>query len=289
MRKAAGYVAMIGLSLLSATWAGEASQTAWVADNLKLMVWVPGGTYIMGPSNPNWQSGNTYPPHKVILTGFYISKYNTSYGLYDDYTRLAKLRLLQSQYVGGFFRSAKHPVDMSTWYQANNYCQWLAKKTGLPFDLPTEAQWEYVARDLGKPNWPFATNNGQQELGKNFPSYDQLSDQKGNIGGGAFSLPVGSLPCTPMGICGMNAEVNEWVKDWYSADYYAHSPVNNPQGPLTGTEKTLRGGGPTDDGTVSNNYGRDGNQPDAKNGGFRCVINSTLPMAQLKAQALQRS
>ncbi len=69
-------------------------------------------------------------------------------------------------------------------------------------------------------------------------------------------------------------------------DYYANSPINNPQGPLTGTEKTLRGGGPTDDGTVSNNYGRDGNKPNAKNGGFRCVINSTLPMAELKAQAM---
>jgi len=35
----------------------------------------------------------------------------------------------------------------------------------------------------------------------------------------------------------------EWVSDWYSEDYYKHSPEQNPTGPKSGTLKVRRGGG----------------------------------------------
>ena len=283
---------MTALVALTGCHARDAIATkALVVKSLAQMVAIPGGTYTMGPTNPNWQSGNTYPPHTVTLTGFYISKFNVSYGEYDSYTHFAGLPLVhpESYQLHSFDRTANHPVNFIDWYQANDYCQWLAKKTRLPFDLPTEAQWEYVARNLGKPHWVFATNNGQQELGKNFPNEAMFDAQPGNIGGVDLPLPVGSLPCTPMGICGMNGEVEQWVKDWYSPDYYSHSPVNNPQGPATGTQKVTRSGGAQDDPMYDYNFDRYGDNPNHAIAGFRCVINSTLPMAQLKAQALQRS
>ena len=244
------------------------------------MIYIPAGTYTMGPSNPDWRSGNTYPPHKVTLTGFYIGKYNVSYGDYDIYTEVTGKSYVypigKSEKV--FDRAPNYPADVLTWYQVNDYCQWLKEKTGLSYDLPTEAQWEYVARNLDKKNWPFATNNGKQELCKNFPCDKQFENQKGNIGKSLDPLPIGSIPCTPMGICGLNGEVNQWMKDWYQRDYYKNSPVDNPQGPKSGTKKTIRGSSPTTDSPeYSHNFKRYGVEPNKKWAGFRCVINTDTP------------
>jgi len=270
---------LLGGAMVCVLGSPTLSKSAFVEKNLNLMVKVPGGSYIMGPSRPDWQAGNTVPPHRVKLTGFYISRYNTSYGLYDAYTNLSGQPLIQKKNLDLFFRGAQYPANGITWSQANNYCQWLAKQTGLPFSLPTEAQYEYVARNLGQPNWAFATSNGKQELGKNFPDYNMFIRQKNNRFGILMPLPVGSIPCTPMGICGLNGEVNEWVKDWYDPHYYAHSPVDNPQGPSTGIKRVIRSGGAQGDPGYANSFGRDGLRPKVANGGFRCVINSTKPLS----------
>ncbi|MDQ6191321.1 formylglycine-generating enzyme family protein [Klebsiella pneumoniae] len=50
----------------------------------------------------------------------------------------------------------------------------------------------------------------------------------------------GNIPQTP-GLYDMGLSGSEWTNDWYASDYYSHSPVNDPQGPVKGTEKVLRG------------------------------------------------
>ena len=258
-----------------------------VQKSLADMKQVPGGTYLMGASDKRFVTFNNTPAHKVRLISFYISKYNVSYGKYDSYTHGANQPLIQKAAykcvpMGCKFRNAVHPVDNINWHQANNYCEFLAKKTGLPYSLPTEAQWEYVARNNGKPHWHFATNNGKQELGKNFPDSKMLTTE-----GGYFPMPVGSIPCTPQAICGLNGQVNQWVKDWYAPHYYSHSPVNNPKGPKTGTKKVMRSAGPSSDAMFTSNLTRGAINPDKENGGFRCVINSTLSKKQLMKIAMQ--
>ena len=253
------------------------------------MVYVEGGEYVMGPSNPDWQSGNTTPPHKVILSSFYMSKDNVSYGEYDIYTQATGKHYIEddiSRQYHDYSENAVHPVDNITWYQADDYCQWLARETGLNYSLPTEAHWEYAARNRGKEGWAFATDNGKQELGVNFPDEKQYTYQKGSTGDYYVPLPVGSIPCNPLGLCGMNGEVVQWMKDWYDPTYYSHSPIKDPQGPASGKLKSARDGGSESSPSFDNVYARGvGVAPNEKMAGFRCVINSSIPPDQLAVYA----
>lgn len=234
-----------------------------VQHSLQDMAFIKGGTYAMG-------YGNTKP--NTTVKSFYISKYNVSWQKYDSYTELTnqKYALKESKDMKIFDRAKNYPANNLTWYQASNFCEYLKAKTGLPYDLPTAAQWEYVARNGGKLHWDFPTNNGKQELGKNFPSRKQQESQKGNVGQVTSALPVGSLPCTPMGICGMNGEIDVWLKDKSNNNTYA-----------------VRGGGAGFP-SVENVYNQAFVPSNRQWAGFRCVINSDKPMAELKQQAMQQ-
>jgi formylglycine-generating enzyme required for sulfatase activity len=108
-------------------------------------------------------------------------------------------------------------------------------------DLPTEAQWEYAARNRGQ-FWVVATDNGKMELGRNAFSFDERSAYAKQHGLTRLepSLPQGHFPPNPLGLYDMFTEGREWMLDWYAADYYAGSPEKNPQGPSNGKEKVLR-------------------------------------------------
>ena len=108
-------------------------------------------------------------------------------------------------------------------------------------DLPTEAQWEYAARNRGQ-FWVVATDNGKMELGRNARTFDERSAYAKKFGLTRLepSLPLGAFPPNPLGLYDMMTEGHEWMLDWYDPDYYAKSPEKNPAGPETGARKVLR-------------------------------------------------
>ncbi|OWA87714.1 sulfatase modifying factor 1 [Klebsiella pneumoniae] len=170
-----------------------------------------------------------------------------------------------------------------TWQQAKDYCQWLGKESDKNIDLPTEAQWEYAARSRGQ-YLPFSTDNGNFELGSNIPEQKKLDEYTDGYGFPIY--PIGKYPPNPLGLYDMGLSGAEWSNDWYSTDYYSHSPVYDPQGPVKGNEKVLRGyvGG---DRQYALTIFRQSSQPVPKFAGrddyqkfgvsplfvFRCVIN----------------
>ena len=265
-----------------------------VARTKKNIVKLPAGTFDMGDwgheVNPEGLPFDGYPQskplHKVKLKGFSMSKFPVTYAEFDIFSAALKLPRANQHKLFLSTRTADHPALVS-WYGAKEYCEWIGKQTGLAMDLPTEAQWEYAARSGGKRNL-FPTDNGTEEKGRNFPSYDQEKEDGGRIRFGKFSP-------NPAGLhdFGVNGE---WVNDWYAVDYYANSPLSNPKGPASGEKRVVRG----NLGQLIMNMEREGMDPSGKAGtwplllkeprgaekeidytkfsgkgyiGFRCVVN----------------
>ena len=112
----------------------------------------------------------------------------------------------------------RRPVINVSWHDSKQYVAWLAKKTGQPYRLPTEAEWEYAARGAGEANVPFHTgatiNYRQANYDANFiynGGKQGLYRQK--------TVDVGSLPRNGFGLHEMHGNVWEWVEDCYKGSY----------------------------------------------------------------------
>lgn len=197
-----------------------------------------GGTFEMGDWGnedgvPYDFDAHSRPLHKVTLDGFSMMAYKVTFDDFDVFTDATGNERIMMREWEIAHRAPNRPAGVS-WYGAKAYCGWLAKMTKLPFDLPTEAQWEYAARSGGK-KMLFATDNGKLERPRNFPKEWEYGEPDP-------PLPdVGSYPPNPAGLYGMSENTGEWVNDWFSEEYYKHSPKVNPTGPETGTKKIVRG------------------------------------------------
>ena len=220
---------------------------------LNSLVYVEGGQFQMGdvgtldPHNQGLSytgEKTAMPYHTVELSPFYIQKYRVTNQEYEQYlavtgkTEPTAIQKAEEQKIG----PPKHwPDEMTsvTWYEAHDYCVWAGQQIGKKGDVPTEAQWEYAARSRGR-IVPFATDNGTLNPGRNTPTRDQLQAMHpGRMT--TMTIRIGHFPPNPLGLYDLSYGGLEWLKDWYAPDYYQHSPVKDPQGPASGTEKSARG------------------------------------------------
>ncbi|MCX7079370.1 MAG: SUMF1/EgtB/PvdO family nonheme iron enzyme [Pseudomonas sp.] len=223
------------------------------------------------------------PLHTVRLDSFYMAKYHTTIGEDDRFRTFTGLPLYRMELsekdreygltVPHRIREARqyqpnYPAWSKLWQESKDYCLWLGELSGLPVDLPTEAQYEYAARSGGR-YVVYATDNGSVIRGKN--AHD-----------GKSIYPVGFFPPNPLGLYEMGDNAVSWVNDWYAADYYANSPIDNPQGPATGTEKVLRGSDSISSSPLAMTMWRHNDKPVldeyyAQNS-YRCAIQQSGPL-----------
>jgi formylglycine-generating enzyme required for sulfatase activity len=88
---------------------------------------------------------NSKPLHKVTLDGFSLGKYPVTYAEFDLFAAAQRLPRINQAWMSEKYRKPNNPAG-TTWEGAKAYCRWLGMLSGLPFDLPTEAQWEYAVR-----------------------------------------------------------------------------------------------------------------------------------------------
>ena len=132
--------------------------------------------------------------------------------------------------------SDRFPVEQVTWNEAAEFCMRLSelpeeRASGRRYRLPTEAEWEYACRS-GKSeayDW-IAARVTHQQTGENAGLEPPLDIQ-----------PVGSYSPNEFGLYDMRGNVFEWCADWFDRRYYSRSPKTNPQGPVSGYLKVVRG------------------------------------------------
>jgi formylglycine-generating enzyme required for sulfatase activity len=210
------------------------------------MITVAPGTFRMGEFARPWDLGQDsiktspgdtgygdieeHPVHNVtIAQSFLMSEEEVSAEQfkqfdppYDHAARLAKYPDSQ----GARDRA------MVSWDEATAFCEWLSKKEGKPYRLPTEAEWEYCARAGTTTAWPeghappadkWVSLSREQKLDYSRP-WTKTDRNKPN----------------PWGFKGMYHLPSEWCRDWYGP--YSFEDQTDPVGPEQGQVKVVRGG-----------------------------------------------
>ena len=219
----------------------------------KELILVKGGTFMMGDFGPQHSKdklsydgdGDAVPLHKVTLSDYKLSATKATYADFDIYTAAT-----QQKPVGVFDEYSKknripEVAAGINWQQGRDYCKWLGTQLNLNMDLPTEAQWEYAARNRGQ-MVIYPTNNGKLENGKNIWNFEQKQQAKRKYKTIVVVPELKQFPPTAMGFYDMITNNYEWMLDWYDPEYYRKSPEHNPQGPSTGTKRVVRSSFPDD-------------------------------------------
>ena len=240
-----------------------------------VMVYVPSGEFQMGSEN-----GDSFeqPVHTVALDGFWIDQTEVTNDQYRDCVEAGECDApLTCDWGGPTYANgskADHPVVCVDWPDAEAYCEWAGGR------LPTEAEWEYAARGPDANIYPWGADFNCAR--GNFDDETEIDDYvvPGGAGCDGYNetAPVGSFPqgTSWCGALDMAGNVWEWAWDWYDEEYYATSPLRDPQGPSSGTIRIVRGGS----WDVGPNFPRGalrvGGSPDDSGNdlGFRCARGS---------------
>ena len=211
------------------------------------MIFVEGGSFMMGDFGPVTRKDKlpitglyaAMPLHKVTLDSYSLNAYKTTFDDFDLYTEATGQPKIGMQEISKKLRVPNAPAGVS-WQQAQNYCQWLGQQVGIPMNLPTEAQWEYAARNRGQ-YIIYPTDNGKYEMGRNVWSDEQRHQLSKSLEMDGVPIPtLGKFPPSPLGFYDLATDSYEWMSDWFDPQYYKNSPEKNPQGPATGTLKSVR-------------------------------------------------
>lgn len=189
------------------------------------MVLIPAGEFLMGSEEG---PPDARPLHRLFLSAFWIDAHGLTNG---EYRHCVDKGGCQPPKVRDAFDDPQlgyHPVTNVTWTQAWTYCQWVGKR------LPTEAEWEKAARGTDGRRYPWGNSDEVIQMHR-----VKLAEPKIVANGAAQPA---STAISPYGAAGMVGLVSEWVKDWYAEDFYRTSPSRDPQGPLRGSFRVLRGG-----------------------------------------------
>jgi serine/threonine-protein kinase PpkA len=185
---------------------------ASIKSNGPEMISIPTGNFFMG----NKDDPLTMPVHKVTINKpFAMSKYEITFDDYDMFAQ-ATNRTLPSDNRWG---RGNRPVINVSFEDARAYATWLSKTTGKKYRLPTESEWEYVAR--AETDSLFWWGNDPREAAGRANCRRGCNSKFSGLFG-AKTAPVGSYPANGFGVYDTAGNVSEWVEDCFAENYTLH-------------------------------------------------------------------
>ena len=218
------------------------------------MVAVPGGTFMMGsPDSEPCRNEDEGPVREVTVSPFFMGRYEVTWDQFWSFYNetMSEGRTPPSVIYANNSRpdldavsgptppfgspdqgwgKGSLPAITMTHYSAETFCQWLSLKTGKKYRLPTEAEWEYIARggNDGIPETQY-TYSGSNTI-DDVAWYTNNSDLK--------THEVKGKAANSLGIYDMSGNVWEWCYDWYSNI----SSSTDAAGSASGSDRVRRGG-----------------------------------------------
>ena len=159
--------------------------------------------------------------------------------------------------IRGLSEGAQWPASSAV--DSSSFLGKLRARTGLDFDLPTEAQWEYACRAGTTTTYSYGNSPDGNYMWFKDNSLSQTHE-------------VGTKKPNPWGLYDMHGNVWEWCRDWYADN---PSGGSNPQGFSSGSSRVLRGGSKYRDASYCTSSNRGDNSPSRKDRddfGFRLAM-----------------
>ena len=199
------------------------------------------------------------PAHKVTITQpFFMGVTEVTLGQYRQFDpdfkkNNPKFKPADDDAVGGV-----------TWEKAVAFCEWLSKKEGKLYRLPTEAEWEYAGRAGSKTAYSFGQSS------KSLADYAWFTENSSKQ-----TNPVGQKKPNAWGLCDIHGSVWEWCSDDWSGDY-SKGFASDPPGPSDVSFRVNRGGGCRSGAGNCRTAYRNRNKPSNRNRdlGFRVAMSS---------------
>jgi formylglycine-generating enzyme required for sulfatase activity len=202
------------------------------------MVVIPAGSFDMG--SPDGEAGRLDwegPVHRVNVRAFALGRTHITRGQFaafvratgydaDDRCGRPVVRSGVNWRNPGFPQEDTHPVVCVSLKDARAYAQWLSRRTGNKYRLPSEAEWEYAAR-AGTTTARFWGESPDQACGyanvMDTTGKSQVADVIGDIhncsDGYAYTAPAGTYKPNAFGLYDMIGNAWQWTEDCWREGY----------------------------------------------------------------------
>ncbi len=260
------------------------------------MVEIPAGEFQMGAPRSEVDSGDIERPRHLvrIAQSFAISRFEITLRQYTAFVDATGYKGEGSCHVWvgsnwenqpgrswrdpGYSQTPDHPVVCVSWNDARAYAAWLSRQSGKHFRLPTESEWEYMARGGTRTSrfWgddpALACEYGNVHDATTQKSRQFAWDAHDCRDGFVETAPVGRFKPNPFGVFDTAGNVWEWVEDCLNSNYI--NAPNDGSARVTDdcSRRVYRGGGWSGPSSVRSST-RTGNPPGYRSQllGFRVV------------------